>query len=378
MVKKAGLRSGYTTGVCAAAAAKAAALMLLGRQPLEQIKLITPNGVEVELAVHDPRWDGQSASCAVQKDSGDDPDVTNGLLIYAYVQKAGHGAIAVDGGKGVGRVTKPGLACAIGEAAINPVPRRMIAAEVEAVSRAYDWTDGLDVIIAVPEGEEIARKTFNPRLGIVGGISILGTTGIVEPMSEKAWTDSLYLEMKQHYELGNRNLLICPGNYGLRFMEENLGLDMVKAIKCSNFIGEALDYARDLNFESLLLIGHAGKLVKLGAGVMNTHSKYADARMEVLAVHAALNGASRTIVAAIMDCNTTEEAAAVLAQHHLDKPVFRDIMNKIDDYVQKRVDGRLQTAVIMFSNEFGMMGKTSRADELMNWHRQTVADSDID
>lgn len=378
MVKKAGLRSGYTTGVCAAAAAKAAALMLLGRQPLEQIKLITPNGVEVELAVHDPRWDGQSASCAVQKDSGDDPDVTNGLLIYAYVQKAGHGAIAVDGGKGVGRVTKPGLACAIGEAAINPVPRRMIAAEVEAVSRAYDWTGGLDVIIAVPEGEEIARKTFNPRLGIVGGISILGTTGIVEPMSEKAWTDSLYLEMKQHYELGNRNLLICPGNYGLRFMEENLGLDMVKAIKCSNFIGEALDYARDLNFESLLLIGHAGKLVKLGAGVMNTHSKYADARMEVLAVHAALNGASRTIVAAIMDCNTTEEAAAVLAQHHLDKPVFRDIMNKIDDYVQKRVDGRLQTAVIMFSNEFGMMGKTSRADELMNWHRQTVADSDID
>jgi len=363
------LRSGFTTGTCAAVAAKAAASMLLTKEIISQETIKIANGKTLNLPLIDVQLEVDYASCAVKKDSGDDPDITNGILVYATVTKAKHESITVGGGTGVGRVTKPGLACKIGEAAINPVPREMIIAEVQTVCTKHNYSEGLDVVISVPEGEEIARKTFNPRLGIIGGISILGTTGIVEPMSDKAWTDSLYLELRQQYALGNRNLLICPGNYGQKFTKQSLGIDIRKAVKCSNFIGEVLDYAVDLSFDSLLLIGHSGKLVKLGAGIMNTHSKFADARMEVIALHAALQGISSEKVQRLMACNTSEEAALFLNEEGIADQVFQSIMDKIDYYVQKRVQSKIKTGVLLFSNEVGVLGKTQYTDELIRLHQ---------
>ncbi len=363
------LRSGFTTGVCAAAAAKAATVMLFTRKILNDISIRIPKGEVISLPLHDVQLNENSVSCAVKKESGDDPDITNGILVYATVTKAQNRLISLDGGKGVGRVTKPGLACKVGEAAINPVPKSLIINEVKEVCVKYSYIEGLNVIISVPEGEEIARKTFNPRLGIIGGISILGTTGIVEPMSDKAWIDSLYLEMKQQRFLGNRDLILCPGNYGQKFMSDSLGIDPLRVVKCSNFIGEALDFAVELSYNSLLLIGHVGKMVKLGAGIMNTHSKYADARMEILALHAALCGISPEKLPEMLRCNTTEEAVSLLREEGISAKVFNSILDKIEFYVQKRVSNSIKTAVIVFSNESGILGQTQYADELLKLHR---------
>ena len=196
------MRFGYTTGSCAAAACKGAVRMLLGREQLASVPLMTPKGILLDLELLDIHREEDTVSCAVKKDAGDDPDTTNGILVYATVSKREEPGILVDGGIGVGRVTKPGLSQKVGEAAINPVPKAMILREAEEACAEFDYEGGLKVIISVPEGAEIGKKTFNPRLGITGGISILGTSGIVEPMSEKALVESIHVEMKQHFAQG--------------------------------------------------------------------------------------------------------------------------------------------------------------------------------
>ncbi|UWG98181.1 cobalt-precorrin-5B (C(1))-methyltransferase CbiD [Dehalobacter sp. DCM] len=359
------LRCGFTTGSCAAAAAKAGTVMLLSGELCTEIAIATPKGIVTTMKVLEIQRDDHQVTCAVKKNSGDDPDVTDGILIFATVAKAQEQAIRVDGGTGVGRVTKPGLACPVGEAAINPVPRSMIIAEAEKVCNALGYEGGLTITISVPEGEAVARKTFNPRLGIVGGISILGTSGMVEPMSEKALIDTVRLEMNQQKEKGCRHLLVCPGNYGETFARGTLGLQNT-LVQCSNYIGEMLDFTVELGFDSLLLIGHAGKLVKLAAGIMNTHSRYADCRMEVIAVHAALHGASREIVQEIMRCLTAPEAVAVLDRYGLRNDVFASIMLKINDYVHYRLQNKVKAGVILYTNEQGILGKTPEADEIIN------------
>ena len=306
---RSGLQKGYTTGSCAAAAAKAAAEMLLSGEEIRQVRLLTPKGIELYLELEEIMRKKSEVSCAVRKYSGDDPDVTNGILVYATVQKVEKKSkinsensvdlsekINLDGGIGIGRVTKPGLEQKIGQAAINKVPRRMICEAVEEVCRKYEYTGNLQVRLSVPEGAEVAKKTFNPRLGIEGGISILGTTGIVEPMSEKALTDTIYLEMKMLKENGTDWCYVVPGNYGMDFLRKKLHVDTAFSVKCSNYVGETIEDAKLLGMKGILLIGHIGKFIKLAAGVMNTHSRQADCRMEVLGVHAAMNGADAAVV----------------------------------------------------------------------------------
>lgn len=359
------LRCGYTTGSCAAAAAKAATAILLSNNAIDHISIDTPKGYPLMLDVSDVKISKEGVSCAVKKDSGDDPDITNGILIFATVSKAEHNHITVNAGQGVGRVTKPGLACKIGEPAINPVPMKMIISEVKKACELFECNFGIDVVISVPEGERIARKTFNPRLGVMGGISILGTTGIVEPMSDKALIDTIKIEMNQHLESGNKRLIVCPGNYGENFIKNYLNICSHKVIMCSNFIGEMLDFSVELGFESLLLVGHAGKLVKLAGGIMNTHSRYADCRLEILAVHAAISGASSELVNEIMNCVTTEEATQILVKVGLGEAVFKSITSKIDFYAHNRVFNKVKIGVILFSNECGILGKTPHSDELL-------------
>ena len=364
------LRCGYTTGSCATAAAKAAATILLTGERVAAVRIDTPKGVVLELEPLEVELAEQYVSCAIRKDSGDDPDDTNGVLVFAKVEKVAEPGVHIEGGVGVGRVTKPGLACAVGGPAINPTPRRMITAEVGSVMEQAGYSEGLLVTISIPEGVEIAKKTFNPRLGIIGGLSVLGTSGIVEPMSEKALIETMYVEMRAQKARGNKNLLVFFGNYGEDFTRDVMELDLEGAVTCSNFVGELLDYAVFLGFETLLLIGHSGKLVKLAQGVMNTHSKYADCRTELFALEALFHGASIEVGQEIYHCLTTDEVTKILKREQIFEPVMDKVTERIDFYMQHRVHGKIKTAAFMFSNVYGILGKTKAADELIQLHKQ--------
>lgn len=364
------LRCGYTTGSCATAAAKAAATMLLTGERVDSVRIDTPKGIELNLEPLEVELAENYVSCAIRKDSGDDPDDTNGILVFAKVERAAEPGVHIEGGVGVGRVTKPGLACAVGGPAINPTPRRMITSEVSSVMEQTGYADGLVVTISIPEGVEIAKKTFNPRLGIIGGLSVLGTSGIVEPMSEKALIETMYVEMRAQKARGNKDLLVFFGNYGEDFTRDVMQLDLEGAVTCSNFVGELLDYAVYLGFETLLLIGHSGKLVKLAQGVMNTHSKYADCRTELFALQAMFHGASVEVGKEIYGCLTTDEVTKILKREQLFEPVMEQVTQKIDFYMQHRVHGKIKTAAFMFSNVYGILGKTEHADALIQLHKK--------
>ena len=364
------LRCGYTTGSCATAAAKAAATMLLTGERVDSVRIDTPKGITLNLEPLQVELAENYVSCAIRKDSGDDPDDTNGILVFAKVERAVEPGVHIEGGVGVGKVTKPGLACAVGGPAINPTPRCMITSEVSSVMEQTGYTDGLMVTISIPEGVEIAKKTFNPRLGIIGGLSVLGTSGIVEPMSEKALIETMYVEMRAQKARGNKDLLVFFGNYGEDFTRDVMQLDLEGAVTCSNFVGELLDYAVYLGFETLLLIGHSGKLVKLAQGVMNTHSKYADCRTELFALQAMFHGASVEVGKEIYGCLTTDEVTKVLKREQLFEPVMEQVTQKIDFYMQHRVHGKIKTAAFMFSNVYGILGKTEHADALIQLHKK--------
>lgn len=364
------LRCGYTTGSCATAAAKAAATMLLTGERVDSVRIDTPKGITLNLEPLEVELAENYVSCAIRKDSGDDPDDTNGILVFAKVERTAEPGVHIEGGVGVGRVTKPGLACAVGGPAINPTPRRMITSEVSSVMEQTGYTDGLMVTISIPEGVEIAKKTFNPRLGIIGGLSVLGTSGIVEPMSEKALIETMYVEMRAQKARGNKDLLVFFGNYGEDFTRDVMQLDLEGAVTCSNFVGELLDYAVYLGFETLLLIGHSGKLVKLAQGVMNTHSKYADCRTELFALQAMFHGASVEVGKEIYGCLTTDEVTKILKREQLFEPVMEQVTQKIDFYMQHRVHGKIKTAAFMFSNVYGILGKTEHADALIQLHKK--------
>ena len=364
------LRCGYTTGSCATAASKAAAVMLLTGERIDSVRIDTPKGIVLNLEPLEVMLTADFASCAIRKDSGDDPDDTNGVLVYAKVEKTAEPGIMIEGGVGVGRVTKPGLACAVGGPAINPTPRKMITTEVGKVMTEAGYTGGLKVTISIPAGVEIAKKTFNPRLGIIGGLSVLGTSGIVEPMSEKALVETMYVEIRAQQAAGNKNLLVFFGNYGEDFTRDEMKLNLEGHVTCSNFVGELLDYAVFCGFETLLLIGHSGKLVKVAQGVMNTHSKYADCRTELFALEAMFHGASVEVGKEIYSCLTTDEVTKVLKRENIFEPVIEKVTDKIDFYMQHRVHGKIKTAALMFSNVYGILGKTKYADELVELHKR--------
>lgn len=342
------LHFGFTTGTCAAAAAKAATILLLSDTAPQTVSIRTPKGIDLTLPVLEPvRGDG-FASCAIRKDAGDDPDVTDGVLVYARVSKRAQPGIAIDGGVGVGRVTKPGLKQAIGEAAINPVPREMIRLAIEQVAKAYDSEGGFSAVISVPEGVALAERTFNPRLGIEGGISILGTSGIVEPMSEDALIDSIVLEIKQRKALGDTRLVLTPGNYGADFLKERYGVPDERIVKCSNYVGDALNAAIDAGFREVLLCGHIGKFVKLSGGIFNTHSKRGDHRAELMAAAAQAAGADEPTQRAMFDCVTTDEMLRILEEKGLLSGTTDALKTRIDAALCNRFRG-LSIGVIVFT-----------------------------
>ncbi|MFA6948433.1 MAG: cobalt-precorrin-5B (C(1))-methyltransferase CbiD [Eubacteriales bacterium] len=359
------LKRGYTTGSCAAAASKAAALMLLGGQRLESVRLLTPRGIWLTLAIAECDIGGDYVFCGVQKDSGDDPDVTNGIVIYARVEKTAEQGIVIEGGDGIGRVTKPGLDQPPGAAAINSTPRRMIEAELMSVIEDFGFIGGLRVTISAPAGAEIAKKTFNPRLGIVGGISILGTTGIVEPMSDDAVVETIRTELNMRRAAGARYVLLTPGNYGADYIRNTLGLNPESAVTTSNFIGDAFSAAAEAGFEGALLVGHIGKLVKLAGGIFNTHSRFGDCRAEIFAAHAAMAGADSETIRRLMDSAMTDDMLDILASAGLREKVMLSIAAKTEFLLGERHLGSMSAAMITFSNKYGFLASTPNAFEIL-------------
>ena len=359
------LRLGYTTGSCAAAAAKAAAWMLLTGKRKEHIQLDTPKGISLNLDVLQINMEKDTVSCAIEKDSGDDPDITKGSLVFAQVTCTETPEITIDGGQGVGRVTKGGLDQPVGAAAINSVPRQMIRENLEEVCRLTDYHGGLSVVISVPDGEQLAKKTFNPRLGIVGGISILGTTGIVEPMSEQALVDTIRVELHQRRANGAEYVLLTPGNYGSDYIQKGIGIDPKLAVLTSNFIGESLDICKELGFKGALLIGHIGKLVKIAGGMLNTHSKYGDCRMDIMAAHAGAAGLPAAEIAQMLHCATCDDAVRILKECNLCTQTLERISDRIAFIMEHRVAGEMKTGVILFSKEYGFLTETKNARSLL-------------
>jgi len=365
------LRRGYTTGSCAAAASKAAAMMLLGGTVLETVYLMTPRGIGLTLTVHDIVCGEEFVSCGIVKDSGDDPDVTNGMTVYSLVEKTDEPhEIRIDGGEGIGRVTKPGLDQPVGNAAINSTPRRMITEELRQVCEDYGYSGGLRVTISAPAGVEIAKKTFNPRLGIVGGLSILGTTGIVEPMSDEAVVETIRTELSMRAASGKTVVLFTPGNYGADYIKNELHIDPEIAVTTSNFIGDAFALAAESGFRGALLVGHIGKLIKVAGGMFNTHSRWGDCRMEIFASHAGMCGASAEVVRKIMDSAMTDDMLAILEEAGLRQTVMASVMERMHFHLTHRSVGSMTVGAATFSNVHGILGKTADADQLLEQIRK--------
>lgn len=358
------LRCGYTTGSCAAGAAKCAAEMLLSGIILNGTNIVTPSGEILKLDVSRQKVSVDKASCAIVKDSGDDPDITNGIEIFAEVSKIEKG-IEIIGGDGIGTVTKPGLDQPVGEAAINSVPRKMIILAVNEIAEIYDYSGGFRIVVSAPGGKEIAKKTFNPRMGIVGGISIIGTTGIVEPMSNSAIVETIRAEANIRRSEGYRNLVYNVGNYSEEFIKLKAGNLSDRTVTCSNYIGDAIDIGVSLGFKGILMIGHIGKLVKLGCGIMNTHSSNADGRMESLIACGALAGVDKHILSQIAECVTVDAALNIFYQHGVAEQTLAVLAERSEYYLRARAKGETEVGAVMFSNKRDLVLKTKNADQLI-------------
>lgn len=364
------LRCGYTTGTCAALAAKAAARQLLSGEISCEETVMTPKGIAVTAEILEPAAMTDSARCAVRKDGGDDVDATHGALIYVTVTKTAAG-LTVDGGEGVGRVTKPGLDQSVGAAAINTVPRQMITASLSEVASEYGYNGGLRAVVEVPAGTEIAKKTFNPMLGITGGISILGTSGIVSPMSLQALLNTVAVEIKVQAAQGREDLILTPGNYGADFLKHYPGLAAHPQVKCANFIGDSLDLACQYGMKTVLLVGHIGKLVKLAGGIMNTHSRVADCRTELFALHGALCGADEDTVRSLYEAKTSDGCLDILETAGLLQPVLKSLCDAAQHHLSRRA-GQMAAGLVLFSSQRGLLAVSQEAEAILKAWRQSL------
>jgi len=365
MAKTKKLRPGFTTGASAAAAAQAAAVKLFTGETIQRARVTNPQGREIIVPIKNIRSYGDGVFATVIKDGGDDPDITNGLEITAAVSKSETG-ITVVGGPGVGTVTKPGLQVPVGEPAINPVPRQMI---IEAVRKIVPEDVGLRIEIGVPGGIEAARKTLNPKLGIIRGISILGTTGIVEPMSEDAFKRSLVPQIEMAKAYGHSAICLTPGRMGERWAAEKLGIPQEAIVQMSNFVGYMLNACAELEIRNVILTGHHSKLTKVAAGCFHTHNKVSDARLETLAAMAGLLGAARPVIAELLEANTSEAALEVLRAYGL-LEVLPMIAARAATRAMDHVFGELRVGVVMFNMAGDVLAIDSNAELIrreMKW-----------
>ena len=351
------LRYGYTTGSSATAATKAALLYLLddGKHDIPEVTIKLPSGNSLTINVNSLEKKENSILASVIKDGGDDPDVTHGLEIYSKVSLRNDSKINIFGGIGVGKVTKKGLPVAPGNSAINPVPLKMIR---ETVEEMLPEGLGADVEIFVPKGEETAKKTLNAKLGIIGGISILGTTGIVKPMSEESWKASLAIELKMALEnAGNGEAIFLFGNRGKQYLSDNFDDNISQAIVISNFVGYMFDRACEFEVKKIYFIGELGKFVKVAGGIFHTHSRVSDAKMEILTANALLVGESTENMKKIMVSNTTEEATKYIEKTEVYNLLAEKAKQKCEEYC-RRNGWELEVETLIISAEKEVLGNS--------------------
>lgn len=349
-------RRGFTTGTAASAAAKACAIMAIRGELPESVDVMTAGGKELTVLIEDCYKKDGTYYAYVKKFAGDDIDVTKDALIGASLVLREDERLFIDGGRGVGRVTKKGLHQNIGEAAINPSPMRCIQEEVRKVLKER----GGDVVIFVPEGELLAEKTFNPRIGIVGGISILGTTGIVEPMSEEGYKNSLLAELSVK---AAKTLALTPGNYGEKFLNAK-GISSDKIVIISNFVGYMLREGVSQGADHILLAGHLGKLIKLSGGIFHTHSHVADAKNEIIVSELALNEAPYPLMRMVMESNTTEEALEHVKAYGMEH-IWDKLARRAKLRSEQHVYNKAKVEVIFFNMEGQVVGSSEGSEELM-------------
>ncbi|MFL8675896.1 cobalt-precorrin-5B (C(1))-methyltransferase CbiD [Clostridioides sp. GD02404] len=392
-------RRGYTTGSCATGASKAAVYMLITKNKIDTINIDTPKGIPLSLKVDNINISNTFVECSIKKDGGDDIDATHTMDIYARAeivskndndkdyltlcdidsvstnsesQNELYKYIRVYGGIGIGVVTKKGLSVDVGKPAINPTPLKMINEEIrKLVGSNFESILGdnkvLKITIFAPQGETVAKKTFNPRLGIVGGISIIGTTGIVEPMSDEGWKKSLSIELQMKKEQGLDKIILVPGNHGEQFIREKLNLDIKYVVRTSNFVGYMIKEAQRIGYKKILMAGHIGKFIKLSAGIFNTHSKVADARSEILVANLALMGAKYEFLNKINQCLTSEEAIDIINNSEY-KQVYNILSNKCRDRVKEYLNEEsddIDVEVMIFSMDKSLLGKSDNTDALV-------------
>ena len=392
-------RRGYTTGSCATGASKAAVYMLITKNRINTINIDTPKGIPLLLKVDNINISDTFVECSIKKDGGDDIDATHTMDIYARAEIVAkndknkgyltlkdidslstnseckselYKFIRVYGGTGIGVVTKKGLSVDVGKPAINPTPLKMINHEIrKLIGDNFESILGNDKVLKItifaPQGETVAKKTFNPRLGIVGGISIIGTTGIVEPMSDEGWKKSLSIELQMKKEQGLDKIILVPGNHGEQFIREKLNLDIKYVVRVSNFIGYMIKEAQRIGYKKILMAGHIGKFIKVSAGIFNTHSKVADARSEILVANLALMGARYEFLNKINQCVTTEEAVELINNSEYSE-VYNILSNKCRERVKQYLNedsDDIDVEVIIFSMDKSLLGKSDNTDDLV-------------
>ena len=392
-------RRGYTTGSCATGASKAAVYMLITKNRINTINIDTPKGIPLLLKVDNINISDTFVECSIKKDGGDDIDATHTMDIYARAEIVAkndknkgyltlkdidslstnseckselYKFIRVYGGTGIGVVTKKGLSVDVGKPAINPTPLKMINHEIrKLIGDNFESILGNDKVLKItifaPQGETVAKKTFNPRLGIVGGISIIGTTGIVEPMSDDGWKKSLSIELQMKKEQGLDKIILVPGNHGEQFIREKLNLDIKYVVRVSNFIGYMIKEAQRIGYKKILMAGHRGKFIKVSAGIFNTHSKVADARSEILVANLALMGARYEFLNKINQCVTTEEAVELINNSEY-REVYNILSNKCRERVKQYLNedsDDIDVEVIIFSMDKSLLGKSDNTDDLV-------------
>ena len=373
------MRGGYTTGSSATAGMKAALLLLLEEEEAQEVSVISPLEQLITVPIEKvERISEFAARGTVLKDAGDDPDVTHGTPIVTTVTVTEEEGLQFRAGLGVGTVTKPGLALPVGEPAINPGPRAMMTKVYEefkyALTERMGKTCGLVVEVSVPEGEKLAKKTLNETLGVVGGISIIGTTGIVKPMSEEGFKNSLVPQLRVMKETGHEVAILVPGRIGQELAKNRLGIPAEELAETSNFIGFMLEQCVRIGFKKIVIIGHLGKMIKLASGSFHTHNRMSDGRMETLAAYAAREGASKELVQAILDARTTEAAMPMLEEAGLTS-VYAYAAERAEIRSKRYIAGEAEVGIILTTLEGGILAVSEVAKtigEEQGWHIPSI------